>query len=360
MKITGINTSPLDNYILVEVFTDEGIKGIGAVDSHYPMVKSVIDPDEKHGLLTKLLLGEDPREVEWLWAKMEQSTFWHGRGGGITHAMSGIDIALWDILGKATGLPVAALLGGCHRRVVKPYASITANTIDALQEKVQRGMDLGFKAVKIGWGALGVDFEQTVKWVKKAREITGPDVDIIVDFGCSGSGRAISVSAARKVIKAIEEYTLSWIEEPLPPDDINGYAQLRQSVDVPISGGEVFVKLREFKLLMEKRAVDVVQPDVCKAGGLTELKRIAFLAQLENILCVPHSWSTAICIAASIHFVASIPNGKYVEFQIDNPLNTDLLKEPFEIQDGYIQVPTKPGLGIELKAISKTGSILKV
>jgi len=349
MEITDITTRPLGNYALVEVFTDEGIKGIGAVDSHYPMVKSVINPDGERGLLTKFLIGEDPREVERLWAKMEQNTFWHGRGGGITHAMSGIDIALWDILGKSAGLPVASLLGGCRRRLVKPYASITANNIDVLQEKTRRAMELGFKAIKIGWGALGVDFEQTVKWVKTVREIVGPDVDIMVDFGCSGSGRAISVSAAKKVIRAIEEYNLSWIEEPLPPDDIDGYAELRQSIDVPISGGEVFVKLREFKLLLEKRAVDVVQPDVCKAGGLTELKRIAFLAHLENILCVPHSWSTAICVAASIHLVASIPNGKYIEFQIDNPLNTDLLVEPFEIKDGYIEVPNKPGLGIELR-----------
>lgn len=348
MKITDISTHPLGNYVLVEVFTDEGVIGIGAVDSHYPMVKSVIDPAGEHGLLAKLLIGEDPREVERLWAKMEQSTFWYGRGGGITHAMSGIDIALWDILGKSTGLPVAALLGGCRRRLVKPYASITANNIDALQKKVQRAIELGFKAIKIGWGALGVDFEQTIKWVKTAREIAGPDVDIMVDFGCSGSGRAISVSAARKVIRAIAEYQLSWIEEPLTPDDINGFAELRQSVDVPISGGEVFVNLRDFKLLFEKRAVDIVQPDVCKAGGLTELKRIAFFANLENIFCVPHSWSTAICIAASIHLVASIPNGKYVEFQIENPLNTDLLVEPFEIKDGYIEVPIKPGLGIEL------------
>jgi L-alanine-DL-glutamate epimerase-like enolase superfamily enzyme len=348
MKITDINTRPVGNYALVEVFTDEGIKGIGAVDSHYPMVKSIIDPDEEPGLLTRLLIGEDPREVERLWAKMEQSTFWHGRGGGVTHAMSGIDIALWDILGKSTGLPVVALLGGYRRHSVKPYASITANSIDALKEKAQRAIKLGFKAIKIGWGALGVDFEQTVKWIKTTREIVGSDVDLMVDFGCSGSGRAISVSAAKKVIKAIEKYNLSWIEEPLPPDDINGYAELRQFVDVPISGGEVFVRVQEFKLLCEKHAVDIVQPDVCKAGGLTELKRIALLAQLENMLCVPHAWSTAVCIAASIHLVASIPNGKYVEFQIENPLNTELLAEPFEIKDGYIEVPVKPGLGIEL------------
>jgi len=350
--ITDIKTKAVGGFSLVEVQTDEGIVGIGAVDSYPPLVKCLIDPGNGVGPLKELLVGENPLEMGRLWEKMYRGSFWYGHRGVVVHAMSGIDIALWDISGKALGMPIYQLLGGSERGKVRPYASLTPfsrpredEVRESALRQIERCLEMGFKAIKLGWGEFHTSLEVGVELMRTAREIAGPEIEIIVDVGRPWDW---NVATAIQRIEAVAEYGILWVEEPLPADDISGYAELRQALKVPVSCGEVQCTRFPFKELLDRRAVDILQPDVCRVGGITELKRIAELAKLHNVLCVPHCWSTAICIAASAHVVASIPNGLYVEFQVMSPLNTELLSEPFKVVDGWMELPKGPGLGIEL------------
>lgn len=339
--------------LLVRVHTDAGLIGIGEVDSSPHVIRAVFDAPYSHTLaagLRHLLIGEDPRDIERLWEKMYRGTLYFGRRGAAIHAMSGVDIALWDLLGKATGMPVCQLLGGAYRRRIPAYASdLMPLTPEAAYDRAAALCDAGFQYVKLGWGGLGQSAAQDVALVRAARRGVGEGNALMIDVGlCWDAATAI----AR--VRQLEEMDLTWVEEPLPPDDLEGYARLADAVDTRIAAGEELATCWEFCDLMDRGRIDVVQVDVSRAGGLTEARRIAHLARQRNLPCVPHAYSTGVLLAASLHWAASVPNGWLVEYTVEeSPLatgltGTGLLREPLRAVEGYLTVPDGPGLGIAL------------
>jgi L-alanine-DL-glutamate epimerase-like enolase superfamily enzyme len=367
MRITDVEiiTFKPTKQAIVKVYTDEGIVGVGSISSHPQVAKAIIEAEPGHsppgpvstgGVITAtglkhLIVGEDPLEVERIWEKMYRGSIWYGYRGAAIHAISGIDTALWDIAGKAMKVPVNKLLGSRYRDKVRAYASCVIGDPREVEKKLVSYIEKGFKAVKLGWGPFGESFESDVELVKRARDAVGDEVELMIDIG-----RKWTASAAIRRIRKLERYDLFFIEEPLPPDDLEGYARLVRSVDTPIATGELYSTRYSFRELIERQAADVLQPDIDRAGGISECRKIALMANMRNLLCIPHSWSTAINIAASLHLVSSIPNGQFVEYEVEhNPLISELLVEPIKVKDGLIEVPNKPGLGIELdeEAVAK-------
>ncbi len=365
MKITEVETLILrlpqiaeecngtQDALLVKIHTDTGLVGIGEVDSSPEVIKAIFDAPYSHTLssgLRLLLLGEDPRDVERLWEKMYRGTIYFGRRSAAIHAISGADIALWDLLGKSTGLPVCQLLGGAYRKRIQAYSSqLMPNTSAEAEEDGRKLRDAGFTAFKFGWGLLGQNEKQDCDLISAARRGVGPENDLMIDIGlCWDSTTAIS--RARR----FEEFGLYWIEEPLPPDDIEGYGRLADAVDTRIAAGEEESTCWGYGELMDKGKIDVVQVDISRAGGLTESRRIAQMAHQRNKPCIPHAFSTGVLLAASAHWVASIPNGSLLEYTVEeSPLataltGTGLLRNPLRAIDGWVTVPDGPGLGIEL------------
>jgi len=291
---------------------------------------------------------------------MYDSTLYSCRRGGLAvSAISGVDVALMDIVGKAQKVPVHKLLGGCYRDKVRVYASDYFNMENPsiTIARAKRYVDQGFTAMKFGYGGFGRNLEKDVEVIEGIREAIGEDIDLMVD------GALIywrSVSHAIKMIRKFEKYNIYFIEEPLPVENIRGYAKLREAVNTRIAAGEHERTRYGFKDLMAREAVDVAQPDIAWVGGLSEAKKIADMAHLWDVLLVPHEWSTAINVVSGLHLVASMPNGFLCEFPIGprnpkaplsappSPLITELLADPLEVKNGYIEVPKKPGLGIEL------------
>ncbi|MEM2905129.1 MAG: mandelate racemase/muconate lactonizing enzyme family protein [Candidatus Bathyarchaeia archaeon] len=349
MKITDVKATGLaqTTQTVVQVYTDEGLVGVGHSDSS-PYVRYIIE-----GELKPLVQGEDPLEVGKLWTKMYRAVSWHGFRGITLHGMAGIDMALWDLAGQKLGQPVWKLLGGRFRDRVTPYASLGFHgEADWLKREAAKYRDLGFRAEKFGWGPFGrVSVEKDEEMVKAVRESAGEEMKLIID-----AGRPPDANASRMIQTArrIEKYNVFFLEEPVTPDDIDGLAEARAAVDIPIASGETMGSTYEFKELIDRRAVDIVQPDPSRVG-LTQWKQIAKMAEQANMLCIPHDWSTGINIVAQIHLVASIPNGEYIEYHRPEPgqeteaaIMDELLMEPFELKNGYFEVPNKPGLGITL------------
>ncbi len=361
MKITALRTTPLmgwtddtgwdfkfdpaeNLHTLVEVETDEGIRGVGSVYTSLALV------DASLRLLNPFLIGENALEPERVSEKLHQMTFWNGRGGAVTHTISGIDIALWDILGKATGQPVARLLGGYYRSKIKPYASLLFDEPAKMRETVSAALGRGFRAVKLGWGPFGrVSAKLDEALVRAARETVGPDVEIMVDAGGSEQFWPRRYKWALETAHMLKEYQVSWFEEALPPDDIEGFLRLRENAPVPISTGEVLTRRQSFQPWIERQAADILQPDTTKVGGLSEARRIAWAAYDHNIQVVSHGWNTAVGLAADLHLAAAIPVATHVEFITPSPYVDKILAVPFQIDsDGMLEIPTAPGLGIEL------------
>jgi L-alanine-DL-glutamate epimerase-like enolase superfamily enzyme len=339
---------------LVEVETDTGIVGVGEActqsehDEASLSAQAIIERGFK-----PLLVGEDPLNIRRLWEELYLQTEWFGRSGIVMYALSGVDIALWDIMGKALEVSVSKLLGGRFREDVKVYASIIFNMDDfsAMANEAKQWTREGYAAVKFGWGqtresAFGLEPKKDEAAVKFLRDELGPDVDIMVDVGryVNWSG-----SHALKMARALSKYGIYWLEEPLPQDDIDGYARLTNLSPVTIATGEGEYNRFGFKQLIVKHAADIIQPDLCRAGGLTEGMRIADLAQAWNVSLVPHGFSTAINIAANLQWVSSMAPATLLEFRrTQSPLIFRLAKSRFEAQQGRLHIPDKPGLGIEL------------
>ncbi len=361
MKITALRSIPLmgwtddtgwdfkfdpaeNLHTLIEVKTDEGLTGIGSVYTSQALV------DASLRLLKPFLIGENALEPERVSEKLHQMTFWNGRGGAVTHTISGIDIALWDILGKATGQPVARLLGGYYRQSIKPYGSLLFDEPARMRDSLCQALERGFRAVKLGWGPFGrVNSKVDDELVKAARETVGPDVDIMVDAGGSEQFWPKRYKWALETAKMLQDYQVVWFEEALPPDDIEGFIQLREHAPVQISSGEVLTRRQSFLPWIERQAVDIIQPDVTKVGGLSEARRIGWMAYDHHVQLVPHGWNTAVGLAADLQLVAALPVATYVEYITPSPYIEDILITPFKLdQDGMLAIPTAPGLGIEL------------
>jgi L-rhamnonate dehydratase len=338
--------------LVVKITTDEeGIWGIGEVDAPPTVVKSLLQAPLSHSWakgLEKLLIGENPLNISYLWDKLYRGSVLYGRRGLAINAISGVDIALWDIAGKYYRTPVFRLLGGRRERRVKVYSSIYpfASSEQEVVEKCEKLVKKpGFKAAKFQCEPLGVDDDIAVKYVDIARNELGKRVDIMLD-ACMCYDTKGAISLARKM----EPFDIYFIEAALDPDNLEGYAKLSASTTIKIAAGEEQTSRFMFVDLMEKGGVDVVQPDVSRAGGLTESKRVGELSQDRGVLCIPHSFKTNIGLAASLALSASLPNSPYCEYpQSESPLKKDLTREKFNVgSDGTVELPETPGLGVTL------------
>src|SRR5262249_7742610 len=263
-----------DVHTIVEVLTDEGLSGVGSVFTSKALVAGAVK------LLWPLLGGERADEPARVSEKLRQSTFWQGRGGAVEHAISGIDIALWDLMGKVCHQPVARLLGGYYRNRIKPYGSILFDEPPRLRETLQQTVARGFKAIKLGWRPFGRRdrrFDELL--MRTARDTVGPEVELMVDAGGSEQFWPHGYKWALETARMLAAYDVVWFEEALPPDDLEGYIQLRQHSPVPIATGEVLTRRQSFKPFLERHAVDIIQPDCTKCGGLPESSRISRMAR---------------------------------------------------------------------------------
>ena len=338
--------------LVVRVFTDAGIVGIGEVDSAPEVVKAIIEAPASHAIasgLRHVLIGEDPLDVEGLWQKMYRASIYYGRRGVALHALSGIDLALWDIKGKVLGKPVSALIGTPQRTRVRAYASTLMPETEAETSRNVSGLieQYGFSAVKLGWGPLGQDPEHDVRLARAARRAAGDQVDVLID---AGLGYGADAETAIRVAREFEQLGIFWLEEPFLPDELDAYARLADTVDIRVAAGEEDTTVWGFRELIERGHVDVVQPDVTRCGGITELLRIARYAQEQGKTCVPHAWKSGIIKAASLHINAVLREAWFQEYCVaDTPLNTRLTRQTFPIdQDGFVAVPSAPGLGVDL------------
>jgi L-alanine-DL-glutamate epimerase-like enolase superfamily enzyme len=329
---------------IVEIICDEGLIGIGSAMTSKALVQAAIQ------LLRPLLIGERADEPARVSEKLRQSTFWQGRGGSVEHAISGIDIALWDLMGKICGQPIARLLGGRYRDRIKPYGSILFDEPGPLRETLQQTVARGFKAIKLGWRPFGRRDRCTDELlVRTARDTVGPGVELMVDAGGSEQFWPHGYKWALETARMLAAYDVVWFEEALPPDDLDGYVELRRHAPLPIAAGEVLTRRQSFRPFIERHAVDIVQPDCTKCGGLTEALRVGWLAYEHNVLLVPHGWNTAIGLAADLHLTAALPVARYVEYLTPSPYLEHIIAEPFKVDaEGFLPIPDRPGLGIEL------------
>ncbi|MEX6689964.1 mandelate racemase/muconate lactonizing enzyme family protein [Danxiaibacter flavus] len=369
MKITNVTATVLrlpnisdaadgtQDDLIITVETDEGITGYGEVDTAPFVGKAVVDAYMSHGTcygLREVVVGSDPFDYEQIWNNMWAKTYYYGRFGPVMHVMSGIDMAIWDIMGKAVGKPVHKLLGGSYADKARAYASaLMPENADEVTRMVEKHAALGYTALKFGWGPLGYDVHFDISLIKAARKAAGDKMDIMIDIG-----KRYRLKEAIYVAKALEQLNIYWLEEALPAEDYTGYKKLTEATTLRIATGEEESGRLAFARLINETHVDVIQPDMSRCGGLTEAKKIATMAADKNILCVPHAFKTGILVAASIHLIAAVPNAPVLEFSVtESPIRKGILETPFELKDGYVSVPTAPGLGITLnqEVIDKYG-----
>ncbi|MER7503866.1 mandelate racemase/muconate lactonizing enzyme family protein [Nonomuraea pusilla] len=331
-------------HTLVAVHTDEGPIGIGSVFTSEALVRGALE------ILRPLLIGEEATEPERLSERLHRATFWMGRGGTVTHTISGIDLALWDLLGQATGQPVGRLLGGRHRDRVRPYASLLMDTPEVLAEKLRRLAAQGWRAFKIGWGPFGrVSAELDERIVAAARAAVGSDALLMVDAGGSDSAWRNGYKWALRTARMLDRYDVAWFEEPLSPDALDDYVHLRREAAVAISGGEVLTRRQSFHPWLESGALDIVQPDVTKVGGLSEQRRIGWAAEDHGVRLIPHGWNTAVGLAADLQLASALPGTDLVEYVTGSPYVDSITTEPWRLDDdGMLAIPDAPGLGIRL------------
>ena len=331
-------------HTLVRVVTDEGLTGWGSVFTNDGLVKAAL------GVLEPLYRGENALEPERVTEKLHQHMFWLGRGGSITHTISGIDIALWDILGQATGQPVGRLLGGRYREKVKPYASLLMDEPSRLAAHLTEIKAQGFRAFKMGWGPFGrVSASMDEAIVAAAREAIGEDCLLMVDAGGSDAYWTNGYKWALRTADMLADYDVYWFEEPLHPDALEDYVQLRRAAPLPISGGEVLTRRQAFQPWLQAGAFDIVQPDVTKVGGISEERRIAWMAQENGIRFIPHGWNTALGKAADLQLASAFPATELVEYITGSPYIDELPAEPWQLDaDGALAIPSAPGLGVKL------------
>lgn len=331
-------------HTLVTVHTDDGVVGVGSVFSSARLVQAALE------VLTPICLGENALEPDRVSQILHEHTFWLGRGGALTHAISGIDIALWDILGKVTDMPVGSLLGGRYRDRVRPYASVLIDEDPVLADSLGKLVGQGFTAFKIGWGGFG---RRTAaadeRSVRTAREVVGPDALLAVDAGGSDAFWPNGLPWALRSADMLAEYDIAWFEEALRPDDLDGYVALRQRSTVPIAGGEVLTRRQDFLRFLSAGAFDIVQPDTTKGGGLSESRRVAWFADAVGAKFIPHGWNTAIGLAADLQLASALPGTDLVEYKTGSGYIDELVVGGFTLDsDGMLAVPAGPGLGVDL------------
>jgi L-alanine-DL-glutamate epimerase-like enolase superfamily enzyme len=336
---------------LLRVSTDEGIDGWAEVETQPHVLKAVIDaPGDGSGMFEgvgRLVVGQDPFETEKLWQRLYTSTIYYGRRGVVLQAISGIDIACYDIMGKALGKPVHALLGTARRDRVVPYAStLFRDTPDGMRDAARKYMSQGFKAVKFGWGCFGKDRATDVALVRAARETLGKDRALLVDAGWT---LPRTVDETIGLCRAIEPFEPFWIEEPCHPEEYASYRAVAEASPIRIAAGEQEATPWGFDLLIRQGKVDVAQPDLSRCGGFTVARKVIELAKDAGCEVCPHAWMSDLLTAASLHFNAVLPEALFQEYNVsDDPLSQALCKTRLRFEDGVLAVPQAPGLGVEV------------
>ena len=335
---------------IVEISTDEGITGWGECYGPAAVNKTIIETQYRNRVI-----GRDPFDVEVVWEDLYNRIKDYGLTGMTIAALSGIDIALWDIIGRAVNKPVHKLIGGAHRKEVQAYATglyfiDMDRLVEEAVEEAQEYVEQGFRAIKmkIGLGDPKLDFRR----VAAVRKAIGPDIKLAVD-----ANHCFTVPQAIRLGRAMEELDLLWFEEPISPEDHDGYVEVTRALDMAVAGGENDFTRWGFRDVIARKAMDIVQPDVCAAGGISECRKIAAMASAHGVECVPHAWGSAIGLAATVQFLAALPDTPpafrpmppMLEFeQTPNPLRDHLAKEPIVQHRGIVRVPEGPGLGIEV------------
>ena len=331
-------------HTLVSVHTNEGLVGVGSVFTSEALVLAALD------LLRDQFIGESALEPTRVSEKLHQNTFWQGRGGSVTHAISGIDIALWDILGQVTGQPISRLLGGVYRNRVRPYASVLMSEPEKLIPILEDLKEEGFTAFKIGWGPFGrVNKELDRAIVAAARKTIGPESLLAVDAGGSDAYWHSDPKWAINTAHMLQEYDVAWFEEAMTPDDYKGFADLTAASPIPISGGEVLTRRQSFQPYLMNRLVNIIQPDVTKVGGISEFIRVAQTAEDQHIRVIPHGWNTAVGLAVDLQLAAALPHVNLVEYCTGSAYIDAIITKPWTLDnDGTLDIPMEPGLGLEL------------
>jgi len=371
MKITGVETYVLQGLLqdkafgwsqrvtdrrqtaLCVVSTDDGIQGLGEA-FYYTTPANIVAHLIGDGY-APLLIGRDPLDNAVIWDFLYNWTRDQGMKGLPISALSAIDIALWDIKGKALGLPVYKLLGGAYRNKAHVYATglyqpqNVPSIEDALVEEALGYKEDGFFAMKL---KVGYGIETDMRYVKAVREAIGNDIVLMVD-----ANHAYNAAEAIRLAKEMEKYDVYWLEEPVPPEDIEGYIEVKQKSNILIAGGEDEFTRYGFRELISRRAVDILQPDLCAAGGFTEMMNIVAMASAWNVPLTPHVWGTNVGLAASLQLFAVLPHFPERRYPADpffeydrspHPLRDGVTEEIFEMSDGYLDIPQRPGLGVSL------------
>src|SRR5262245_31315667 len=337
--------------MIVRVLTDEGIEGVGECFGPPELTAAVVEK-----AYAPMLIGRDPLDNEVVWEELYNRLRDHGQKGTVIEALSGIDIALWDIKGKAAGLPIYKLMGGAFRTRVQPYATGfyrragLAGQEDVLVKEAETHAKSGFRAMKL---KLGFGFEEDQRCARAVRRALGDDKRWMAD-----ANHAYDASTALRLGRVLEENAYEWFEEPVTPEDIEGYRRLHNALDIAIAGGEAEFTRFGMKTLLKERCLDIVQPDCCGVGGLTEAKRVAILANTFGIRCIPHVWGTRIATAVALQLIAVLPPTPpalvpvepLLEFDCsEHPLREEVVQEKIAIDsNGMVAVPNSPGLGVTL------------
>lgn len=335
--------------MIVEIETDAGLVGWGESYGPAYITSAVVQSS------APWLIGEDPLRTDYLWQEIYARLRDHGQKGVVIQGLSAIDIALWDIKGKHFGVPVYRLMGGPLRNYVQAYATglyrrKSGNPLEYLAEEAAGYVAEGFKAVKL---KVGFGIEEDARVTRAVRDAIGPDVALMVD-----ANHAYDATAAVRLGRKIEQYDIGWFEEPVLPEDLAGYQAVRAALSIPIAGGECEFTRFGFRNLLVSRAVDVIQPDTCAAGGLSECKKIADMAGAFGTRYNPHVWGTGVALAASLQLLAVLPPHTppslapiepMLEFdRTEHPIRQAVLTAPIEHTNGMVRVPDGPGLGIKV------------
>jgi L-rhamnonate dehydratase len=334
---------------IVRIHTDEGIVGVGEGDTSPYVAREIVNMPSSHSIargLRDVLVGENPLRIRPLWDKMFLASYHYGRDGAALHAMSAIDMALWDLLGQASGLSVAQLLGGEESRDIEIYASeVMPETPEEVTALAKRVVDEGFSALKLGWGPLGRDVGHDVELASAARAVLGPDRKLMID-----GGMAYSLRTARDFCRRTEPLDLFWFEEPFEADDLGSYTRLCESASVRIACGEAHSNVAAFRQLVEA-GVGILQPDLGRCGGLTIGRDIAAMCReySASAVVIPHCFSTDVLLAATLQFVATLPGERLIEFPVTSSKRSGtILTTPFTPDKGYLHLVEGAGLAISL------------
>ncbi|MHC4539022.1 MAG: mandelate racemase/muconate lactonizing enzyme family protein [Planctomycetota bacterium] len=333
---------------LVKITCDDGTFGWGEGYGPAQVIKAGIE------FFRPLLIGHNPLETESLWQMMYLRSLDYARRGILLSALSAIDVALWDLRGKILGQSVSVLLGGRRRQSVRTYASgMYFTETESLSERLAREAlgykEQGFDAMKM---KVGLNIDKDIENVKAVRQVIGSDIDLMID-----ANHAYSPTEAMELARTVEPYRISWFEEPVSPEYYSSYSQLRKTTSIPIAGGECEYLRCGFLHLFQQQCVDIAQPDICAAGGITEVKRIADMAYTFGVDLVPHTWGTGIALSAALHLIANVDmpgsrlNNAEALLELDrteNPLRDELVQPVFSPHNGRLQVPNEPGLGVNV------------